>query len=133
MGAFNEVVFILHEGQPWTISTSIHYMYHIRQNWRCTERVQKFYNSQCSKKYKNEEWMIWFLFIDLWCFNATFHNISAISWQPVLVVEEAGVPRENRRSWELVNFITCDCESSHLFSNLQSRARTHAVLVIGLY
>jgi hypothetical protein len=28
-------------------------------------------------------------------FNATFSNISAISWQPVLVVEEAGVPGEN--------------------------------------
>jgi hypothetical protein len=27
--------------------------------------------------------------------NATFRNISAISWQPVLVVEEAGVPGEN--------------------------------------
>jgi hypothetical protein len=25
-------------------------------------------------------------------FNATFSNISAISWRPVLVVEEAGVP-----------------------------------------
>jgi hypothetical protein len=32
-------------------------------------------------------------------FNATFSNISAISWQPVVVVEEAGVPRENHRSW----------------------------------
>ena len=30
--------------------------------------------------------------IDFWCFNDTFSNISAISWQPVLVVEEAGVP-----------------------------------------
>jgi hypothetical protein len=29
------------------------------------------------------------------CFNATFSNISAISWLPVLVVEEAGVPEEN--------------------------------------
>jgi len=28
-------------------------------------------------------------------FNATFSNISAISWQPVLVVAEAGVPGEN--------------------------------------
>jgi hypothetical protein len=29
--------------------------------------------------------------IDLFIvFNATFSNISAISWQPVLVVEEAG-------------------------------------------
>jgi hypothetical protein len=29
----------------------------------------------------------WFEF-----FNATFSNISAISWRPVLMVEEAGVP-----------------------------------------
>jgi hypothetical protein len=43
---------------------------------------------------------------DFWCFNATFNNISATSWRPILVVEEAGV---------------------------QSRARSHAVLVIGLY
>jgi hypothetical protein len=28
--------------------------------------------------------------------NATFSNISAISWRPVLVVEEAG---ENYRPW----------------------------------
>jgi len=32
-------------------------------------------------------------------FNATFSNISAISWQPVLVVDEAGVPVENHRPW----------------------------------
>jgi hypothetical protein len=28
-------------------------------------------------------------------FNATFSNISAISWRPVLVVVEAGVPSLN--------------------------------------
>jgi hypothetical protein len=27
-------------------------------------------------------------------FNVTFSNISAISWRPVLVVEEAGVPKK---------------------------------------
>jgi len=32
-------------------------------------------------------------------FNATFSNISAISWRPVLVVEEVGVPEENHRPW----------------------------------
>jgi hypothetical protein len=32
-------------------------------------------------------------------FNATFSNISAISWRPVLVVEEARVTRENHRLW----------------------------------
>jgi hypothetical protein len=28
-------------------------------------------------------------------FNATFNNISAISWQSVLLMEETGVPGEN--------------------------------------
>jgi hypothetical protein len=40
--------------------------------------------------------------IDFWFFNATFSNISAtvcISWRPVLVMEEAGVSRENYRPW----------------------------------
>jgi len=32
-------------------------------------------------------------------FNATFSNISAILWRPVLGMEEAGVPRENHRPW----------------------------------
>jgi hypothetical protein len=32
-------------------------------------------------------------------FNATFSNISAISWQPALVVDEVGVPSENHRPW----------------------------------
>jgi hypothetical protein len=27
------------------------------------------------------------------------NNISAISWRPVLVVEEAGVPGESHRPW----------------------------------
>jgi hypothetical protein len=30
-------------------------------------------------------------------FNATFNNISAISWQSVLFVEETGLPGENHR------------------------------------
>ena len=33
---------------------------------------------------------------------------------------------------QLVNFITCSCKSSAPICNLQSWARTHAVLVIGL-
>jgi hypothetical protein len=40
-----------------------------------------------------------FLFFYFWCFNATFSNISAISWRPILVVEDAGVPEENHRPW----------------------------------
>ena len=34
---------------------------------------------------------------------------------------------------QLVNFITCGCESSAPFRNSQRWARIHAVLVIGLY
>jgi hypothetical protein len=30
-------------------------------------------------------------------FNSTFNNISVISWRSVLLVEETGTPRENRR------------------------------------
>jgi hypothetical protein len=30
-------------------------------------------------------------------FNATFNNISVISWQSVLLVEKTGVPVENHR------------------------------------
>jgi hypothetical protein len=32
-------------------------------------------------------------------FNATFSNISAISWRQVLVVEEAVLPGETHRPW----------------------------------
>jgi hypothetical protein len=41
-------------------------------------------------------WLIDF-FIFFGCFNATFSNISAILWLPVLVVDEAGVSGENHR------------------------------------
>jgi phage tail tube protein FII len=30
-------------------------------------------------------------------FNATFNNISVISWRSVLLVEDTGVPKENHR------------------------------------
>ena len=36
--------------------------------------------------------LVWFM-----VFNATFNDISVISWQSVLLVEETGVPRENHR------------------------------------
>ena len=37
------------------------------------------------------------LFVCLMVLNATFNNISAISWQSVLLVEETGGPGENHR------------------------------------
>ena len=44
-------------------------------------------------------------------FNATFNNISVISWQSFILVEETGVPKENQRPsashWQ--TFITQCC------------------------
>ena len=40
-------------------------------------------------------------------FNATFNNISVISWRSVLLVEETGVPGENHRPaachWQILS------------------------------
>jgi len=62
-------------------------------------------------------------------------NISAISWQPVLVVEEAGVPgrttdhgQATGKLFHLRLRVGCN-----LFCYLQIQAQTHAVLVIGLF
>ena len=45
--------------------------------------------------------MLYFKINDLicLCLNATFSNISAISWRAVLVVEGAGVLGENHPTW----------------------------------
>jgi hypothetical protein len=62
------------------------------------------------------------LLINFLVFNATFINISAILWRPVLVVEEAGVPGENHRPWAS-NWLTLSLAAAsrvHLFCNLQS-------------
>ena len=39
------------------------------------------------------------ILFDFLVLNATFSNISAISWRPVLVVEEAREPGDNYRPW----------------------------------
>jgi hypothetical protein len=36
---------------------------------------------------------------DYWEEDSLSRNISAMSWRPVLVVEETGVPGENHRPW----------------------------------
>ena len=38
-----------------------------------------------------------FIFVCLIVFNATFNNISVISWRSILLVEETGGPRENHQ------------------------------------
>ena len=58
-------------------------------------------------------WMWSWIWIWILVFNATFSNISAISWRPVLMVEEARVPGESPTLGKrLVSLITCGCKSS---------------------
>jgi hypothetical protein len=62
-------------------------------------------------------------------FDTAFNNISAISWRSVLLVEKIkDLLQFNDKLYHLRLRVECT-----LFGNLQSRARTRAVLVIGLY
>ena len=73
---------------------------------------------------------------DFFSFSGVLTPLSAIFQRPVLVVEVAGAPGENHRPWtsnwyKLYHLrLRVECT---LFCNLQIQARTHAVLVIGLY
>ena len=67
--------------------------------------------------------------------SATFSNILAISWQPVVVVEEAidleRTFHHDQVTGKLYHLrLRVECT---VFCNLQRQPRTHAVLVIGLY
>ena len=46
---------------------------------------------------KAVQYSIFVAWFGLMVFNATFNNISAISWRSVLLVEETGGPGENHR------------------------------------
>ena len=73
--------------------------------------------------------------IDFYVFNATYSNISAIYhgdqwWKKPEYTERTTYHGQVTG----ISLITFGCESSApFFGNLQSRARTHAVLMIGLY
>ena len=57
----------------------------------------KVHNTGCRTIFSGDINVHWHILLIV--LNATFSNISAISWRPVLVVEEAGVPGENHRPW----------------------------------
>jgi hypothetical protein len=69
---------------------------------------------------------------DFWCFNATFNNISTISWRPVLVLEYPKRTTDHGQATGKLYHLRLRVECT-LFCNLQIRARTHAALVMGLY
>ena len=55
--------------------------------------------------------------IDLLCFNSTLSNISAISWRPVLAMEEARVPEKLFLSGLL--FLCCQITCLPFFRSVQ--------------
>jgi len=62
------------------------------------KKIKSKYSTQ--KFELNDIWLSNFQFefeFEFFVFNSTFSNISAISWRPVLVVEEDGLSCENHR------------------------------------
>jgi hypothetical protein len=59
--------------------------------------------------------MVWFGFM---VFNATFNNISVISWRSVKLVEETRVPVENHRSVASPGFELTGCPIARAVLNL---------------
>jgi hypothetical protein len=47
--------------------------------------------------------MFFISFCGLWCFKATFNNISAITWQSVVLVQETGVPEETSQTCQTLS------------------------------
>ena len=58
-------------------------------------------------------------------FNATFNNISVISWRSVLLVEETRVPEENHRP------VASHCQT--LSHNIQEFHRSFRYLTVQLF
>jgi hypothetical protein len=89
----------------------------IEPNLPSLSEIMRWFSANVVWAYKTSITLSLFIdwLIDCIVFNATFSNISAISWRPVLVVEEAGVLGENHRvtmgKW-LVKFIICGCKPS---------------------
>jgi len=67
-------------------------------------------------------------------FNATFNNISVISWQSVLLVEETRVPKENHRPvashWQtfLYNVVSLKSLDDKGINIYEVMAKTHMIL-----
>ena len=54
------------------------------------KKIQLYVNEQCRYCRSSSSGVFGFFWV-----NATFNNISVISWRPVLLVEETGLPGEN--------------------------------------
>jgi len=58
-----------------------------------------------------------YVMVTVLVFNATFNNISVISWRSVLLVEETGVPEQNHRPtashWQTLSHIVVSSTPRH--------------------
>ena len=59
--------------------------------WRGCNKIKKIWTTMIMKIRLQVHWGV-----RVMVFNATYINISAISWQSVLLVEETGIHRENQ-------------------------------------
>ena len=79
--------------QPIRTLYQINTLFSLDENY-----TPKFFFNQKVRFYQRVEsrdiGLVWFGYM---VFNATSNNISVISWQSVLLVEETGVPGENHR------------------------------------
>ena len=76
---------------------------------------------------------IWWFGFGFIVFNATFNNISVISWRSVVLVEETGVPAENQRPvashWQTLSHNLVSSTPRHeRSSNSQSPGRFEKIL-----
>jgi hypothetical protein len=124
---WNNTVFLI------CVTKSKYSIHKVQEEFEDTEGVIILRKSKMDRKYIGQkiDWLIdWLIVI-----NATFSNNSAILWRLVLVVEEC-----QERTTDHVQatgtlyhlWMRVEC-TLYFWGNLQSRARTHAVLGIGLY
>ena len=65
---------------------------HNKYSWSQILKMELLFGYNMTTSLLPEQVGLWFM-----VFNATFNNISVISWQSVLLLEETRVPGENQR------------------------------------
>jgi len=81
---------MLHDGRHM-------FLYHVADTGSCKILVSVHVNVTKSTTFSNIYYLRVWISVRVMVFNATFNNISAISWRLVLLMEETGVPGVNHR------------------------------------
>ena len=90
----------------------------VRQIKYCCHGKFLFLIGWIFKKFPNDLNYIQMLFVRIMVFNATFNNISVISWRPVLLMEKTGVPGEKHRPvasrWQTLSYNVASSTPHHV-------------------